>query len=102
MMRCNLIFRPLECRDAKLECVHWYRCKLLCENNEYIMGFTYGRDGNKLIYFNAVDSENGKETWNIVKNYKRLEKLENEENDFTINIEGKLFNINNWVSDLLL
>lgn len=97
----TLIFRPLECTYTALDNIYWYRAMLLAEKDKspFIIGAT-GLDGS-LIYFEPEEEETGKETWNMVKKYKRMDNLVGSEHDFIINKHGKKQEVESILQDLL-
>ena len=101
MMIYTLIFRPLECTHAVLDDVYWYKALLLSEKDKspFILGIT--GLGGKLIYFEPVNEEGGRDTWEVVKKYKKMDNLTGPEHDFIINKQGTRIEINGLMTDLL-
>jgi len=98
MMIYTFIFRPLECTDAVLDEMYWYKVRLMHENIDYIMGITYE---GKLMYFEPADEEGGRDTWESVKKYRRMDNLVGKEHDFIINKSGIREEVIGLLQDLL-
>lgn len=97
MIHYHLVFRPLECVEAKLDNVLWYKCELLCDHNLFIMGVT----GNKLMYFEPYDEEGGHDTWEAVKDYLRRDDLVGSDYDFVINTKGEKQSVYGLAEEML-
>lgn len=98
----TLIFRPLECTYAILDDVYWYKAMLLTEKDKspFILGIA-GLDG-KLMYFEPADEEGGRDTWEVVKKYKKMDNLTGPEHDFIINRQGNKQEVEGIIQDLLI
>ena len=98
MIHYHLVFRPLECVEAKLDGVLWYKCELLNDHNIFVMGIA----GDRLMYFEPYDEEGGHDTWVAVKGYLNRKDLTGSDYDFVINTEGKQQGINSLLEGMLI
>ncbi len=97
MIHYHLVFRPLECVEAKLDNVLWYKCELLHDHNLFVMGIT----GDRLMYFEPYDEESGHDTWESVGSLPQRNDLVGSDHEFVINTEGKQQSIDSLVEEML-
>lgn len=88
MKWCNIVFKPLDCREDNVSDIVWYHCVLSLDQEEYIVGAT--KYEGSLIYFLPMSNPEAVSTWEEAKkNYVEKKDYLDRYDDWGMAINGK-------------
>lgn len=88
MKWCNIVFKPLDCREDNVSDIVWYHCVLSLDQEEYIVGAT--KYEGSLIYFLPMSDPEAVSTWEEAKkNYVEKKDYLDRYDDWGMAINGK-------------
>jgi len=99
----NIVFKPLDCREDNISDIVWYRCVLLLNQEEYIIGVT--KYEGSLIYFLPMSNPEAVNIWEEAKkNYVEKKDYLDRYDDWGMSINGKakLVSLKEVIEELLV